>query len=220
MAGAFPVSVTVYTNPTGTSHVDVPVGGRTLDQFIADLCDDAEAVQTKLGIGTSTPASNTVLRGSSGGASAYGQVQPGDLATMPAARVSNNAIQSIPNNATTAALMQVESEDTGNFHSTITNTSRIVLGVAGLWLVVGTGTLNANGAATTAYRILGIRVDGAGLILGNGIFQSTGSDSDHDASLLVRSSGTTYAELAAYQSSGVATNLASGAALQAVWLGP
>lgn len=80
MAGAFPASVTIYTNPTGTSRVDVPVGGRTLDQFIADLCDDMENVQTKLGIGTSPPTSNTVLRGSSGGASAYGQVQTADVA--------------------------------------------------------------------------------------------------------------------------------------------
>jgi hypothetical protein len=139
---------------------------------------------------------------------------------QPAARVSSNAIQSIPSGAFTSVLMQVESEDTGTFHSTVTNTSRIVLGVSGLWLVIGAGILNSNGAATTAYRILGIRVDGAGTIYGSGIYQATGSNSDHDASLLVRSNGSTYVELSAYQLSGVATDLASGAILQAVWLGP
>lgn len=80
MAGAFPASVTIYTNPTGTSRVDVAVGGRTLDQFIADLCDDAEQVQTKLGTGTSSPVANTVLRGTGIGTSAYGSIQTDDVA--------------------------------------------------------------------------------------------------------------------------------------------
>lgn len=80
MAGAFPASVTIYTNPTATSRVDVAVGGRTLDQFIADLCDDIEQVETKLGTGTSSPVANTVLRGTGIGTSGYGQVQTADVA--------------------------------------------------------------------------------------------------------------------------------------------
>jgi hypothetical protein len=43
------------------------------------LCDDAEQVQTKLGTGASTPAANTVLRGTGTGSSAFGAVQTGDV---------------------------------------------------------------------------------------------------------------------------------------------
>lgn len=79
MAGAFPTSVTIYTNPTGTDKINVAVGGRTLDQYISDLCDDIEQVETKLGTGASTASANTVLRGTGAGATAFGSVQTADM---------------------------------------------------------------------------------------------------------------------------------------------
>lgn len=116
MAGSFPTSVTVYTNPTGTTKVNVPVGGRTLSQFISDLCDDAEQVQTKLGTGASTPAANTVLRGTGTGSSAFGAVQTGDVtagAITGSAFASETTNVDISNNTQYNDLMTLSYTSTG-----------------------------------------------------------------------------------------------------------
>lgn len=74
----FPASLDSFPNPTAGSYED-EVG---LEHHIqhANANDAAEANQAKLGIGASTPAANTVLRGTGTGSSGWGQVATGDIA--------------------------------------------------------------------------------------------------------------------------------------------
>jgi hypothetical protein len=117
-------------------------------------------------------------------------------------------------------LMQTELEDSGNFHSTVSNTSRIILGVAGLWLVTGWLEFAGNGVAAAAYQFGGLRIDGTTFVATQGWSQASNSISDHTVSTIIRSTGTTYVELCAFQQSGSPMDVLGGTGMQAVWLGP
>lgn len=86
------------------------------------------------------------------------------LANPPACRVFHNTTQTIVNNTATAVLFNSERFDTDNMHSTATNTSRITINTAGLYVVganidFGTDTdytdiqlyLRINGATQIAF---------------------------------------------------------------------
>jgi hypothetical protein len=73
--GAIPTASDI---PSGGTQ-DVSYGGRKHSENHNDLWDELVAFANKLGIGASVAAANTVLRGTGAGASAYGQVQAGDL---------------------------------------------------------------------------------------------------------------------------------------------
>lgn len=60
MAGSFPGGITNYTNPAGNSKTGIAVGGRTLDQFVADHNDDLEAIMAKLGISSAVPQDSPI----------------------------------------------------------------------------------------------------------------------------------------------------------------
>lgn len=64
--------------PSGGQQ-NVGYGGRTHSQYHTDESDAIEAIEAKLGIGASVAAANQVLRGTAAGATAFGQVQAGDL---------------------------------------------------------------------------------------------------------------------------------------------
>lgn len=78
---AFPADLLNLAAAVGGNVLNLAFGGATamsagLNKLIVDLL----ATETKLGTGASTPVINTVLRGTATGATAYGQVQPADIA--------------------------------------------------------------------------------------------------------------------------------------------
>jgi hypothetical protein len=75
---AYPGALDAFANPTSTTKRNA-AGFEHADMH-ADTNDATEAVETKLGTGASTPAANTVLRGTGAGTTAYGQVATGDVA--------------------------------------------------------------------------------------------------------------------------------------------
>jgi hypothetical protein len=81
MAGTttFPGAVDNFTDVPSGGTQDVTYGGRTHSAKHNDIDTAMEAVQTKVGTGASTPTANTVLRGTGPGASAFGQIQAGDI---------------------------------------------------------------------------------------------------------------------------------------------
>lgn len=80
MTAVYPgVIPTASVIPSGSTQ-DVAANGRLHDANHNDLWAEVVAATTKIGTGTSTPAANTVLRGTGAGASAYDQIQAGDLA--------------------------------------------------------------------------------------------------------------------------------------------
>jgi hypothetical protein len=81
---AFPVSADVLANPTNLTNRDDP--GFELHGVISRIQDILEALEAKVGIGSSTPgATAAVLRRTASGASAWGLVGPGDLNVQNAA---------------------------------------------------------------------------------------------------------------------------------------
>ncbi len=74
----FPASLDALSNPTGATTQDA-VGFLHSTQH-GNANDAIEAIEAKLGIGASTAAANTVLRGTGAGATAFGQIVAGDIA--------------------------------------------------------------------------------------------------------------------------------------------
>lgn len=77
MATNYPTSLDTLTNPTSTDDTV------TVDHAAqhANANDAIEALETKLGTGSSTATDNTVLRGTGAGATAFGQIDIGDIAS-------------------------------------------------------------------------------------------------------------------------------------------
>ena len=84
----YPGAFHTMNKPGAATFEDEP--GYELDVLVSQLGELAEAVQTKLGLGTSAPgATAAVLRRTAAGASAWGQVVVGDIA--------NNALSQFQN---------------------------------------------------------------------------------------------------------------------------
>jgi hypothetical protein len=82
MAGSttFPGAVDAFDDIPSGGTQDVAYGGRKHSQRHNDTDAAMEAVQTKLGIISSTPTTNTVLRSNGPGVSVWQQLQPNDIA--------------------------------------------------------------------------------------------------------------------------------------------
>lgn len=68
----YPTSLDSFTNPTGSDFLNSP----NHVQQHSDANDAIEALEAKLGIGASTPASNKLLRGTGAGSSAWDKDAP------------------------------------------------------------------------------------------------------------------------------------------------
>ena len=75
----------------------------------------------------------------------------------PTCSVFNSAVQSIPDNATTAMTANSENFDTDAMHSTVSLTSRVVAQTAGRYLVNAAVLFAAN---ATGRRALDLRING------------------------------------------------------------
>ncbi len=122
-----------------------------------------------------------------------------------------SAAQSIANGVWTGILLDTEDIDRDNIHSTVTNTSRVVPATPGYHFFSYTVNFVSNATNARGSRI---RVNGAdSAITGCGRVVMTGSAGGADTALtgsgITYLNGTTdYAELIAYQNSGVALNTA------------
>lgn len=67
------------------------------------------------------------------------------LANPPACRIYNSAVQSCVNNVTTFLTFNSERWDTDTMHDTVTNSGRITIKTAGLYILTFTGVLAAAG---------------------------------------------------------------------------
>lgn len=120
------------------------------------------------------------------------------------ARVQRAATQSIANNTFTAVTFGTEEYDSGSYHDTSTNTSRLTVPVAGKYLITGSIEYAAN---ATGVRAAGIRMDGSTYIAS----QSTASlgsvlATTVNVSVVRDLAANAYVELMAYQTSGGALN--------------
>lgn len=125
---------------------------------------------------------------------------------MPAARVYNTGVQSIPDSADTALLFPSERFDTEAIHDTVSNTSRLTCKTAGKYLIIGDVGFAANAAGL---RDTKIRLTGATLIAVHRHQVDAGVGAQvHVASVstLYDIAVDDYVELVVFQSSGGALN--------------
>jgi hypothetical protein len=120
------------------------------------------------------------------------------------ARVTNSANISLTNNTVTALTFDTERWDTGNFHSTSSNTSRFTAPTAGLYEIGGCVRFAAN---ATGQRNIRIRLNGTSdLAFVNIPTSSATAVTILTVSTLYQLSATDYVELVALQNSGGALN--------------
>lgn len=86
-----------------------------------------------------------------------GAVTPDKLSAQPAARVFHNAAQTLTTGAITALLFNSERFDNDTLHDTVTNTSRLTAGRAGIYAITSHVTFAGN---TTGGRAVAIRLNG------------------------------------------------------------
>jgi hypothetical protein len=136
----YPVSADVLANPTALTNRDD--AGFELHGVISRMQDILEALEAKVGIGSSTPpATAAVLRRTATGASGWAQAQPGDLAaggtanrllgTTDGAAVAMTTVNSsmVPANALNAS--SVFGGGTGNRVLRTTDGTNAIWGQAG-----------------------------------------------------------------------------------------
>lgn len=142
----------------------------------------------------------------------------GGSGTAPAqARVFNSANISINNATFTALTFDSERWDTGNFHSTSSNTSRLTVPTAGLYDIGGSVVFAAN---ATGMREAAIRVNGSTFIVEQGPQPPTVTDGARvQVSTQYQLAAGDYVELMAFQRSGGALNvIASGNSSPEFWI--
>lgn len=126
----------------------------------------------------------------------------------PAARVYHNAAQSIANATFTALAFNTERFDNDTIHDTSTNNSRLTCKTAGKYLIIGNITYAAN---ATGVRNADIRLNGTNYIASSRIHASTAATVGVQVSAVCELNANDYVELMAYQSSGGALDVVSGA---------
>lgn len=135
------------------------------------------------------------------------RLKVGELGEMdriiPACRVYNNAAISIPNNTVTALTFNSERWDTDDFHSTVTNTSRLTVPVAGLYYIHGHIQIAA-GANVASVQI---RLNGATYITRHSDPQSSTAAREMSVSTCYSLAASDYVELVVFQNSGGALNV-------------
>lgn len=124
----------------------------------------------------------------------------------PYCHVFNSALISIPNNVLTAVTFDSEREDTGGCHSTLSNTSRLVAPVAGIYNLGASISLAAN---ATGIRQAMLRVNGS-LVVAEQTLGNAGAGSGTEfmiGGIQWRLAVNDYVELLVLQNSGGALNL-------------
>jgi len=136
------------------------------------------------------------------------QVPNNMLALAAGCRCSNNAPESIPNNAVTILTFNSNRYDTDTIHSVLINTSRLTCNTAGKYSICG----NAEFAASAVgVRSLAILLNGATIIATDQRSATSASVCQIQVACEYALGVGDYAELQAYQNSGGAINVNSAA---------
>ena len=138
--------------------------------------------------------------------------------TFHGCRVESNASQSVANNTTTTLLFGNEVIDTDNYHSTVTNTSRITIpsGLAGKYLVVAKLIMAANGSGV--WRQLRIDKNGSNQSIMLGLPNASIDTYVTESGIYDLAVGD-YMEISTFQDSGGSLNALTGSFLQVTYLG-
>lgn len=142
MATSFPGALDAFSNPASGDLVTSP--GHASQH--TNINDAIEAVETKIGTGSSTPAAGTTLQGTGPGTSAW---LPADYST----RVRKSGTQSI--STATAVTWDTEDFDTDTMHDNVTNNTRITFTTAGKYLVIAAIMTDSNVVTETVIRLNG-----------------------------------------------------------------
>jgi hypothetical protein len=139
----------------------------------------------------------------------------------PACRVYNNANIATVNATDKLLTFNTESYDPLGMHDLVTNTSRITIAVAGLYVVTGAAQFAGN---ATGFRQLGLIVNNFATFLNfvNAPVNSAGASTKLVVTDTVKLNVGDYIELDAYQTSGGALNVelfGTTPSLSAVWIG-
>ena len=232
MATNFPGSLDAFNNPAAgdkTNNLTTPHHAQH-----ANANDAIEAIQAKLGIGSSTAAAGRILGGSGAGASAWkalgaaGQLLRVNLAgtdfewfTPPKVRAYHNASQSIPNSALTALTFNTDRIDSEAMHDTGSNTNRLTAITPGFYLIFGTFRWAVN---NTGYRQLLLRHQGSTYIMSAEMPAVQGAATDMIIATGYQLAANEYVELLGFQDSGGALNMESGGNYSPefgmVWMAP
>lgn len=133
-----------------------------------------------------------------------------------AARVYNSGNISIPNATWTALTFDSEAFDPRGLHSTSTNTSRVTISQAGLYMIGGMAVFDANSAG---FRGLRLRLNGS-TTFGTTYINPRAGDYEVDMEIvsLYALAANAYVELLAFQNSGGALNVLGGTYSPMLWV--
>lgn len=142
------------------------------------------------------------------------------LANPPACNIYRTTAQSIPSATVTAVTFDAERFDNAAMHNTVTNTSRVTIPHAGVYVVTATVGFVTNG---TGQRVGWLATAG---VASNRIAQAaTGAYAadtvDFCISTVYKFAANDFVELYLYQASGVAlnTNIQYATSISATWVG-
>lgn len=145
------------------------------------------------------------------------------LANPPACRVTNSGTQSIAASTWTVLTFNTEAFDTDGLHSTVTNTGRLTIVTAGIYVVTAAVSFATN---ATGDRYVGIRKNGTGTVGptegGEGGPASASNPSYRNFAALVRCAAGDWLEVVAFQTSAGALNSIVGDGMPmfaATWMG-
>lgn len=115
------------------------------------------------------------------------------------ARVYNSTDISLTTSTTTLFTFNSERQDTGSFHSTSSNTGRLTVTTAGMYLIGFTGVFASN---ATGFREIWFQVNGATRIADLGMPAISGLSNRMSLVTLYQMAAADYVEVYGYQTSG------------------
>ena len=190
----FPVTMDVLSNPTSSTKTND--SGFELDVVISTIQDILEALEQKLGIGSTSATGATALEGTGSVTSAW--------VKSAFARVTHDADQSIANSTTTTLAFNTEVADNDVIHDNSTNNSRLTCKTAGTYLIIANVRWDAN---TTGGRAVEIRLGGSTIIAENFSAPTPSSVMSHVVATLYELAVNDYVEVRVTQFSGDALNI-------------
>jgi hypothetical protein len=139
---------------TSTKGVQVGVGGLAPLTVGTGQLQDQSVATTKLAdLGVTTAKLNDL--GVTTGKLAALSVTPAKRAVVPIARVRKTVTQTIPDNTSTNVTWTVEDEDTDSIHDNVTNSDRLTVNTAGVYLFSCKMTWGITGSSGSRILYLG-----------------------------------------------------------------
>jgi hypothetical protein len=144
------------------------------------------------------------------------------LANPPACRVRRTTDQTGIVTATrTSILFDAERYDTDTMHSTSTNTDRITINTAGLYIVTGTVTFTNTNA--TGYRLVDIELNGTTIIAEQSVGMRTDNYIVMNVTTMYKFAAADFVKLVVYHTAGVNSSVLAQAnfapEFAATWVG-